>query len=361
MNQSESAIRDGCLELPRSRADRLCRLDYDLPVCFCRQEADVSRKWVRVAIVIVLCVAALAGGLALRGGRSLPDEFDRSASSSATGLTRVLFSEDGRTLFAAGGDGSVVQWTMPGQGRGEVLTPAGKVPVTVLSLSPDGLLLAGDLSGRLRVWKLPSLKPIDVKSPAVPATCVVFRESSGKQQMLLGMADGRVVTVDDDGVTPRETGHRGVKAMILDSTGTQLISGGSEGALIWYDLEKQSQVAKVAEHSTEISTVVLSSKGDAVISADWNGHVRVTSEKDRKPVAEFSQTDAVSALAERDGVIVTSSWDGFVRVWRISGRAGELITEFDTGAPVLDLALSADGKSAATVSGSGKVDFWKLP
>lgn len=321
----------------------------------------MSGKWVRIAITVVVGVAAVAGGLAFRGGRSLPREFDRSVSSQASGLTRVLISEDGKTLFAAGGDGSVVQWSMPGKSSGELLVPGGSRPITFLSLSPDDLLMAGDLSGRLRLWKLPSLKPIQVDSPSVPATSVVFREAAGKQQMLLGMADGRIVTIDDEGVTPRESGHRGVKAMTLDVTGMRLISGGSEGMLIWYDLKAQSEMARVEAHSTEIATVVLSTAKDTVVSADWDGHIKVISAKDQKPVAEFSQADAVSALAERDGVIVTGSWDGFVRVWKLIGDSADLITEFDTGAPVLGLAVTADGKSAATVSGAGEVDFWKLP
>lgn len=321
----------------------------------------MSRKWVRIAIPVVVCAAAVAGGLAFRGGRSLPSEFDHSVSSSASDLTRVLISEDGKTLFAAGGDGSVVQWGLPGKGTGELLIPGGSQPVTFLSLSPDELLLAGDLSGRLRVWNLPSLKPIKVDSPSVPASCVVYREAAGKRQMLLGMADGRIVTIDDAGVMPCESGHRGVKAMTLDASGKRVISGGSEGTLIWYDLEAQSEVTRIEAHSTEIATVVLSTAKDTVISADWDGHVKVTSAKDQKPVAEFSQAEAVSALVERDGVIVTGSWDGFVRVWRLTGDSADLITEFDTGAPVFGLAVTADGKSAATVSGSSEVEFWKLP
>ena len=321
----------------------------------------MSRKWVRIAIPVVVCAAVVAGGLAFRGGRSLPREFDRSVSSAASGLTRVLISEGGTMLFAAGAGGSVVQWTLPGKNSGEMLIPGGSKPVTFLSLSPGDLLMAGDLSGRLRGWKLPSLKPIKVDSPSVPATCVVYREAGGKQQMLLGMADGRIVTIEDEGVTPRESGHRGVKAMTLDASGKWLISGGSEGTLIWYDLEAQSQVAQVEAHSTEIATLVLSTSMDTVISADWDGHVKVTSAKEQKPVAEFSQTDAVSALVERDGVIITGSWGGFIRLWKLAGNSTDLITEFDTGAPVFGLAVTADGQSAATVSGAGEVDFWKLP
>lgn len=321
----------------------------------------MSSRWARLTAIVVLIAAAIGTALALRGGREFPVEFERSISSSATGLTRLHLSEDGRLLFAAGGDGSVVHWTMPGSGSGEILSPTGSVPVSVLGLTPDGLLLVGDLSGRLRLWELPSLKPLEIESPAVPATCVDFREVAGRKQLFLGMAEGRIVTVDDKGATPRVSGHRGVKALVLNKEGTVLISGGSEGDLIWYDLQEQQQIARQKTHSAEISVVVLSPGGEAVISADWDGHVRVTSTATRELIATFSQPDAVSALAVHGEVIITGSWDRRVRVWVIKGDAGTVISEFDTGAAVLGLAVTGDGKSVATVCGTGNVEFWTLP
>ena len=179
--------------------------------------------------------------------------------------------------------------------------------------------------------------------------------------MFLGMAEGRIVTVDDKGVTPRVSGHRGVKALALTKTGAVLISGGSEGDLIWYDLEEQQEIARQKSHSAEISVVVLSPDGSAAISADWDGRVRVTSTETREVIAMFTQPDAVPALAAHGEVIITGSWDGHIRVWEIDGKSGKLKSEFDTGAAVLGLAITADGKTAATVCGSGDVDFWKLP
>lgn len=311
--------------------------------------------------MIVAVAAAIGTVVALRGGRELPDEFERSISSAATGLTRIQFDETRQTLFAAGGDGSVVRWKPAEKDSGEVLSPAGSVPVSVLGISPDGLLLAGDLSGRLRVWELPSLKPFKIQSPAVPATCVVFREKAGKKQIILGMAEGRIVTVDDDGVTPRESGHLGVKALTFNQDKTILISGGSEGDLIWYHMEDGQRLARQKAHQAEISAVVLSGNGENVISADWNGQVQVTSAKSREIIATFSQADAVSTLAVRGGAIITGSWDGRIRVWEIDGTSGTLKSEFDTGAAILGLDIIADGKSAVTVCGTGDVEFWKLP
>jgi WD40 repeat protein len=321
----------------------------------------LASRWTRLIAIVVLVAAAIGTALALRGGREFPAEFERSISSSATGLSRIRLSEDGHSLFAAGGDGGVVHWTMPGTGEGKLLTPTGSAPVSVLGLTPDGLLLAGDLSGRLRLWELPSLKPLEIDSPAVPATCVAFRDVAGRKQIFLGMAEGRIVTVDDEGVTPRISGHRSVKTLTLNNEGTVLISGGSEGDLIWYDLQEQQEISRQKAHTAEVSVVVLSPDGKAVISADWDGHVRVASTETREVIATFSQPDAVSTLASHGDVIVTGSWDRRIRVWEINGDAGNLKSEFDTGAPVLGLAITADGKTASTVCGTGAVDFWKLP
>lgn len=321
----------------------------------------MASRWTRLIAVVVLVAAAIGTALALRGGRDFPPQFERSLSSKATGLTRIQLSADGQSLFAAGGDGSVIHWAMPARGTGKTLSPSGAVPVSVLNVSQDGLLLAGDLSGRLRLWELPALTPIALESPAVPATCVAFREIEGKQQMFLGMAEGRIVTVGKDGVTPRISGHRGVKALTLNQDKTVLISGGSEGDLIWFDIEEQQQITRQKAHQAEISAVVVSPDGESVVSADWNGQVRVASAKTREVVATFSQPDAVSTLALHGKVIITGSWDGHIRVWEIDGKSGKLKTEFDTGAAVLGLVITANGKSVATVCGTGDVELWNLP
>ena len=319
----------------------------------------MSSRWILPTAVS----AAVAIGIAFSEwkSRSLPAEFERSIQAPAGGLTRIQISPDGLSLFASGGQGHVFHWALPGNSGGEVLTPAAGSPVSVLGLSSDGLLLAGDLSGQLRLWERPSLGPVETESPAIPATSVTFRDHGADKQLFLGLVDGRILTIDETGITLRKSGHRSVKALILNDSQTQLISGGAEGDLIWYDLETQQVVERQQAHDTELSALLLSPDGLRIISADWNGQVRVTAADSRKVIAVFSQPDAVSSLAARGRDIVTASWDGHLRVWAVDGSSGRLIRDINTGAPVLDIALSPDSRSAATVSGSNTVDFWSLP
>ncbi|MFP6766236.1 MAG: WD40 repeat domain-containing protein [Planctomycetaceae bacterium] len=319
----------------------------------------MSSRWILPATVAV----AVAIGIAFSQweSRTLPVEFERSISSPAHGLTRIKFSADGLSLFAASGEGHVVHWAMPGNSGGEALSPAGGAPISVLGLSSDGLVLAGDLSGRLRLWELPALTPVETQSPAVPSTSVIFRSQSEQKQLFLGMAEGRIVTIDETGITPRASGHQSVKALLLNAQQTQLISGGAEGDLIWYDLEAEQLLDRQRVHTAEISALLLSPDGHSIISADWNGGVRVTTADSRKLIAAFSQPDAISAITMRGQKIVTGSWDGHIRIWAIDGETGRLISDINTGLPVLDMSLTPDSRSAATVSGNNRVEFWTLP
>ena len=316
-------------------------------------------RWILPAAVSA--AVAIGIGFFQWESRSLPVEFDRSIPSPARGLTRVKISADGLSLFAAGGEGHVVHWALPGNSGGEVLSPAASNPVSVLGLSSDGLLLAGDLSGRLRLWERPALSPVETESPAIPATSVTFRDRGTRKQLFLGLAEGRLVTIDETGITLRASGHRSVKALILNDQQTQLISGGAEGDLIWYDLETEQLIERQQAHPAELSALLLSPDGRRVISADWDGHVRVTAADSRKVIAVFSQSAAVSAIAARGQEIVTAGWDGHLRLWTVDGSAGRLILDINTGAPVLDISLTPDSRSAATVSGGSTVNIWSLP
>lgn len=315
-----------------------------------------------VAIAAAVVVLLLAAGLLvfLRPPRSeTPIEPLRVMESGADVLTKLSLSKDGAALAAASADGDVLVWRLPGRRS----TPVGNAtdsPATMLNWSPDGLLLCGDSSGLLRAWQQVDLKESTVDSPRVAVTACAFRQKLAEKQMVLGLSDGRIVRIGASETTLRKSGHRGVKAMLISDDQSTLVSAGSEGKLIWYDFKQDEVVGTISEHETEIGSLNWSPDGRQLVSADWNGELRIWDAQKRKRVAEAKQPDAVSALAWIDDRVVTGSWDGRIRVWSVESNQLKLSFSIYTGQPIHDLVVESSGETAFTVSGDENVREWTL-
>lgn len=286
-------------------------------------------------------------------------EPDRTLDSHARVLTKLAISKGGNVLAAASADGEVVVWRLAGR-RSTAVGESTESPATMLTWSPDGLLLCGDSSGLLRAWLEPKLEGSQIDSPRVPVTSCVFRQKLADKQMLLGLNDGRIVRLGPAETTLRDSGHRGVKAMLISSDQSTLISAGSEGKVIWYDFKEDEVLGTASEHDTEIGALALSPDGTLFASADWNGELRIWETKKRNVVARAAQPDAVSAAAWVKDRIVTGSWDGRIRIWNIESKQINLSSSINTGKPIHDLVIDTAGETAFTVSGDSSVREWKL-
>lgn len=315
-----------------------------------------------VAIAAAVAFVVVAAGLFvfLSPKRSeTPVEPIRVLDSEAGVLTKLSLSKDGAALAAASANGKVIVWRLPGR-RSTPVGNASDSPATMLSWSPDGLLLCGDSSGQLRAWQQADLKESTIDSPRVAVTACAFRQKLADKQLLLGLSDGRIVTIERSETTLRDSGHRGVKAMLISDDQTTLVSAGSEGKLSWYDFKQDEVVGTASEHETEVAALAWSPDGTQLVSADWNGELRVWDVKKRKRVVEAKQPDAVSALAWVGDRIVTGSWDGRIRVWNVESGQLEVAFSIYTGQPIHGLVVESSGETAFTVSGDGSVREWSL-
>ena len=315
-----------------------------------------------VAVAAAVVVFLLAAGLSvfLRSPSSeVPAEPAHIMKSDAEVLTKLAISDSGDALAAASANGDVLVWRLPGR-RLNVVGRATDSPTTLLNWSPDGLLLCGDRSGLLRSWKQPDLEESLIDSPRVAVTSCVFRQELADKQLLLGLSDGRIVTVSPNETTLRDSGHRGIKAMLISRDQKTLVSAGSEGKIIWYGFKQDEVLGTATGHETEIAALAWSPDETRLVSADWNGELRIWDAKKRKLAAEASQPDAVSALAWTEDRIVTGSWDGRIRVWNVESNQLKLSFSIYTGQPIHDLVVESSGETAFTVSGDGNVREWGL-
>lgn len=313
---------------------------------------------IAAAVVVLLVAVGLFVFLGPKGSET-PAEPVRVMKSDAEVLTKLSISDGGDALAAASANGDVLVWRLPGR-RLNVVGKATDSPATMLNWSPDGLLLCGDSSGLLRSWQQPELEESAIDSPRVAVTACVFRQEPADKQLLLGLSDGRIVTIDASETTLRNSGHPGVKAMLISQDQKTLVSAGSKGKVICYNFKHDEVLFTAADHETEIAALAWSPDATQLISADWNGELRIWDAKKRESVTGASQPDAVSALAWTENQIVTGSWDGRIRVWSVESNQLNLSFSIYTGRPIHSLVVESSGETAFTVSGDRNVREWNL-
>lgn len=314
-----------------------------------------------IAVVVVLLLVVTAGVFFARAPRHTeqPAEPERTLNSDANALTQLVISTTGDSFAAASAEGQVLVFSLPG-GREKTVGQATEYPVTMLSWSPDGLLLCGDSSGLLRGWKQPDLKESKIDSPRVPVTCTVFRKRLNRREILLGLVDGRIVTIGQKETTLRDSGHRGVKDMLLSDDQNTMITAGTEGTIIWYDLRQDRVLSEEKQHDTEIAALTWSPDKKSVISADWNGQIHLWNAASRKLTASATQPDAVSGLAWAGEQLVTGGWDGRLRVWNVSMDQLDLARSIYTGRPIHSLIAVPSESVVFTASGDSSIRQWNV-
>lgn len=314
--------------------------------------------WIATGLASVALIAGVAAWW-WTTRRTLPPEFSRRLPVAVQNLTAVKYALDDRLLLLGSVTGSVRSLDLASE-RLQTLEPSSRQPIVALSVSPDGALVASGLNGELRAWQMPDFKAMPLQSPELPVTAMVFRKTN-ELSVLFGLADGRIATAaPKKKLALRKSGHRGIKAMTLQPGSDVLITAGTEGKLVWYDLKAESQLGSVAEHRTEVPCLACSPDGKWLVSGDWNGQLRVWDPAKREVVARAEQPDAVVGLAWRDLRLITGSWDGRIRLWNCDGQKLQLDRTINTGLPIHALAVSVDGAQAATVANNADVEFWNL-
>lgn len=336
----------------------LTALALDQQEPFLKRTRSVTRwSWAVLGLAIV---ALISGSIAWWWAtqRTLPTEFARRFAAPTQGLIEVRYVSNDRLLVAGSASGAVVTWDLATD-RTQLLEPSSKQPIVALGVSPDDVLVGSGLNGELRAWQMPEFKSTPLHSPEMPVTAMVFRKKNDLS-IMLGLADGRIATVAAKKLTLRKSGHRGVKAMTLMPESDVLITAGTEGKLIWYDLKTETQLASVTEHQTEVPNLAWSADAKQLASGDWNGQLRIWDPIKHEVVGRARQPDAVVGLAWRDQQLITGSWDGVIRIWYCDASTPQLARSIDTGLPIHGLAVSADGSQVATVSNRADVEIWNL-
>lgn len=318
------------------------------------------RITLKLAVVVIVALLLLGGGVwVLVSRRILPPEFVERLPMPAQRLNSLRMAADGKSLMIGSAEGTVVIWDWHAR-QSRVLEPSSSQPIVTLAEANDGLLIATGLQGQLRGWQLPEFESVKLKSPEVPVTVMAFRQRDNERTLIFGLADGRIATSLGGQLMLRRSGHRGLKGLLLTKEQDVLVSVGTEGKLVWFDLKSSKPLTAIHAHRTEISALLPSPDQTRFVTGDWNGRLCGWDAALRTLVWDAQQSDAVSGLVWLGDRLVSGSWDGRLRVWSLKSGSPEVEVTIDTGRPILGLVVVPGEGLIATVSGSRDVEVWNV-
>jgi len=228
-------------------------------------------------------------------------------------------------------------------------------PVRALAISPDGsIALSGSFDSSAIRWSL-------VRNAAEQ----VMRFHEGAVNAVAMTPDGSMATAGEDGSVaiwrPGEqqpatvfAGHQGpIVSLAVSPDGSRVASASWDHTVrIWPMAGGPPQVLK--GHQQNVNGIAFTPDGKSVVSAGYDATVRIwTLTGDGSPVIVTLPAPMNAVGVAKDGEILAAGADG--RIYFLSAK-GEKRGDIEIGpSPIISLALSGDGRSAAAAGIRGSV------
>jgi len=235
-------------------------------------------------------------------------------------LIDVMFTRDGRRVVTAGRDGAVLSWSVD-RGDHEVIQPVG-TPVLAVALSPvsETMIVVDDE---------PQARLVDLTTHATLATL----DGGAKATRIVSAAFSR--------------------------DGTLLVTGNQGEDVETWSVDNGKRLRIIEEaHLGEVSNVAYSPNGQKIVSAGFDGTVRLWPNARGRELILFGHSGPVTAATfSHDGrQVLSSSEDGTIRLWDAEPyRDGRFVIIEGQMRAACGHAISAAGDRVATVSGGGVI------
>lgn len=288
----------------------------------------------------------------------------------------LLFDAQGELLISGGSDGTLRLWDVK-SGKAADQLRLHVEPVTAAALSLDGRVLAsGSADGLIVLWDLPRRRAL-ARYRQLAHTVQSLAFSSDGTRLAAAQGDGSLALLDltSGHIRARAVGHelapaQSARLWVSFTSDDRLLTAGNDGTLRHWDFRSAAgRVLDSRRRAADRLAVAADSSEWAGLTVPDGALVRW----DRRTTEELpgwsSPDDAATSLAYgRDKKLVFGTRRGRLFVMDLERNA--IATEYrgpdgqrQPGAPnspIAAVAVSPDGKLAATPWQGGVIDLWQL-
>ncbi len=156
--------------------------------------------------------------------------------------------------------------------------------------------------------------------------------------------------------------NRFVHSAFFSPDGRFVVTASWDGIVRIWDVVSGIPVTKPIRHEGNVNSAVFSPNGEYVVTASSDSTARVWNASTGEPLTPLLQHNDVvySAIFSPNGeYVVTASWDNTARVWdAVTGKP--VLLPFRHDGAVNSVAFSPDGKNVVTASEDNTVRVWNI-
>jgi WD40 repeat protein/transcriptional regulator with XRE-family HTH domain len=283
----------------------------------------------------------------------------RVFSGHSAAVYDVTFFPDGKSIVSGGEDFNSRIWDVATGQTVHVLT-GHRDSMTRLAVSPDGkYVVTGSVDQTARLWEVATGKQVRIFDHPGGIGAVAY-SPDGKYLVTGGEVYVARVWEASTGQMVRE--FLGADALGIDFSpdGRFLLTGGGDRTAVLWDLTTGKMIRSFTGHGAAVQTVLFSPDGNQIVTTSNDGVVRIWSLATTPIGMQFigHNINLKQASFSPDGkAIVTAAIDGTARVWnRQTGQT--ILTLTGHTNEVRSAVFSPDEEIVLTASADGTARLW---